>query len=399
MALLVDLLTVHGNHFTLPRSISVPSSKILDVLEKVLVNRGVVFSSIPEFEVWYLQRRSVNEICRSTTPLEQYGEPTHFLDVEEMDGADPESFPSRESAPDQVRSPLLNDRINLLALASVGCGTVYRYHSKNFHDHPRILELYKLSETDARVIFWCNRIYYLESPHSHYFRHFFEVTGIAPEETLRRNGSRFEVIDLTILQNPEKKLTDIYWSSWETLHGAIKIYRSSIYPMFMFYIDALIGSITRGERRVSISDFGCGSGNLASMILEKNGCQISHYSMLELNQKEVEVVKFRFQDRLTDGSVSVIQGDAASVDCYQMPQTDIVICCGLLTAQVLENRDDALHMLRNIAEHVAPHGYLIISGFASLFINADDLKLLGFQISNMYCPEFDRAFYVAQRIS
>jgi len=377
----------------------VPTEQILGILQEVLATTGEycplgIEQAFKKFE----DGLKWGTLLRATSPEEDYpGEVCpDYLHFTPSKKAAPESYPLRQDDSHGQRISLFQARERLVQFVSPQDDEkpyIIRLIMDNLEGQRCTFEIFQLSEEyETYMVVWNNRVFLLQPPNSYYFRHFLFLKSVSSTESLRRDGCIFERVDISPI---EEKLPDRYWSHWETMQGAIECYKFTIYPMFCQYVKHLIDK--GSDRQVTISDFGCGSGNLALRILGEGGGRISHYYGVEFNQDEVRIAQERLKPLEKGVKIAVFQGDASQVNCDTIPPTVIVICCGLLTCQVLKDRDEALRMLQNIALHVAPGGHVLISGIAQSLIYSQDLEDLGFRVIKRFCPETNHYFYVAKR--
>jgi len=150
-----------------------------------------------------------------------------------------------------------------------------------------------------------------------------------------------------------------------------EIYASAIYPALL---DALSG--IRFER---LLDAGCGSGNLLERIAERYPDAECHG--IDMNPDNVEASKEK-------GLTRVCEGDAEEMDRLLPAETtyDVIVFCGLLNRQVTE-REKAWNILMQAVRRLNPQGHLLITGYSSCHLTADDLSRAGLAVIRKSLPQ------------
>jgi len=150
-----------------------------------------------------------------------------------------------------------------------------------------------------------------------------------------------------------------------------EIYASAIYPALL---DALSG--IRFER---LLDAGCGSGNLLERIAERYPDAECHG--IDMNPDNVEASRER-------GLTRIYEGDAEEMDRLLPAETtyDVIVFCGLLNRQVTE-REKAWNILMQAVRRLNPQGHLLITGYSSCHLTADDLSRAGLAVIRKSLPQ------------
>jgi len=150
-----------------------------------------------------------------------------------------------------------------------------------------------------------------------------------------------------------------------------EIYASVIYPAIL---DALSG--IRFER---LLDAGCGSGNLLERIAER--CPDAECHGIDMNPDNVEASREK-------GLTRVYEGDAEEMDRLLPGDVtfDVIVFCGLLNRQVTE-REKAWKILIQAVKRLNPEGHVIITGYSSCHLTADDLSCAGLAVIRKSLPQ------------
>jgi len=150
-----------------------------------------------------------------------------------------------------------------------------------------------------------------------------------------------------------------------------EIYASAIYPALL---DALSG--IRFER---LLDAGCGSGNLLERIAERYPDAECHG--IDMNPDNVEASREK-------GLSRIYEGDAEEMDRLLPAETtyDVIVFCGLLNRQVTE-REKAWNILMQGVRRLNPQGHLVITGYSSCHLTADDLSRAGLAVIRKSLPK------------
>ena len=149
------------------------------------------------------------------------------------------------------------------------------------------------------------------------------------------------------------------------------IYESAIYPAVL---DALCGIPFR-----RLLDAGCGSGNLLERIAGR--CPDAECHGIDVNPDNVEAARER-------GLTHIYEGDAGEMDRL-LPRGavfDAIVFCGLLNRQVTA-RQKALDILQTSVGRLVPGGHVVITGFSSCHLTADDLSRAGLSVLRKCLPK------------
>jgi len=150
-----------------------------------------------------------------------------------------------------------------------------------------------------------------------------------------------------------------------------EIYASAIYPTIL---DALSG--IRFER---LLDAGCGSGNLLERIAERYPDAECHG--IDMNPDNVEAA-------MEKGLSRIYEGNAEEMDRLLPGDTtfDVIVFCGLLNRQVTE-RETAWNILMQAVKRLKPQGHILITGYSSCHLTADDLSRAGLAVIRKSLPK------------
>ena len=123
----------------------------------------------------------------------------------------------------------------------------------------------------------------------------------------------------------------------------------------------------------------CGCGNL----IEIRRGMMSRYQCygIDISDGNVEAAKGR---RLEN----IYLGDGEKIaEILPVEVTfDLILFCGLLNRQVLPSKEKALTVLRNALGRLAAGVYVIITGFTSCHLTAEDLAREGIEVLRMSLP-------------
>ena len=382
----------------------------VELLKNVLTCSTYCPHGIPEAIQIYQTKISRKELHGDNTPEETYGYSSDDIDYQHPPANERDDHPEllhlMQSYSPEAKKSMLQFSPELIRLR---CDKFKMLITTDSRGRKNVLEICKLPEDPyagdhyymiynvSYFVICNNQVFLVESPNSYYFRHFFEFSQSQVKNGLLDHESLEEIS----LKTPLYQLPNQYWSEWETMDSsAISTYQTMIYPMFLENLNPIIERLREERKEITITEFGSGSGNLAISILT-NGSGVSRYHMLEFNHEEVQAASEKMrtleqEHRIPEGMALVTQGDAAT---DKVSDANIVICCGLLTEQVLKNHQQAVAMLKNIASHVTPGGYLLIAGLAPTFICSENLVDLGFEVLKIFDHKYNRYFYVAQKIS
>jgi len=150
-----------------------------------------------------------------------------------------------------------------------------------------------------------------------------------------------------------------------------EIYESAIYPALL---DAIAG--LRFER---LLDAGCGSGNLLERIAQRHPDAECHG--IDMNPDNVEAAREK-------GLTHVYEGRAEEMDRL-LPigiLFDAIVFCGLLNRQVTE-RQQARDILTAAVKRLSPGGHIVITGYSSCHLTADDLSRAGLSVLRKCLPK------------
>lgn len=150
-----------------------------------------------------------------------------------------------------------------------------------------------------------------------------------------------------------------------------EIYASAIYPVLL---DAIAG--LRFER---LLDAGCGSGNLLERIAQRHPDAECHG--IDMNPDNTEASREK-------GLTHIYEGRAEEMDRL-LPGGivfDMIVFCGLLNRQVTD-RQQAWNILTASVKHLSPGGHIVITGYSSCHLTADDLSRAGLSVLRKCLPK------------
>jgi SAM-dependent methyltransferase len=150
-----------------------------------------------------------------------------------------------------------------------------------------------------------------------------------------------------------------------------EIYTSAIYPAVL--------ETLRGIRFKRLLDGGCGSGNLLERIAEFH--PDAEYYGIDMNPDNVEAATEK-------GLTHIYEGDAEEMDRLLPGDVtfDVIVFCGLLNRQVTE-REKAWKILMQGVKRLNPEGHVIITGYSSCHLTADDLSRAGLAVIRKSLPK------------
>lgn len=201
-----------------------------------------------------------------------------------------------------------------------------------------------------------------------------EVTGYPVTETeeafLVRYISSLDANEAELIVPLRNVSPSVNWGRFDE-EKEYAIYESAIYPALL---DALSGiPFSR------LLDAGCGSGNLLERIAERFPDAELHG--LDVNPDNIEASRDR-------GMTNIYEGDAGDMDRL-LPRDmtfDVIVFCGLLNRQVTE-RQQALDILTLALKRLAPGGHIVITGYSSCHLTADELSRAGLSVLRKCLPK------------
>jgi len=223
---------------------------------------------------------------------------------------------------------------------------------------------------------------------------------------------------------PERNVSrPVDWDIFENARE-FEIYRDHIYPEII----AIMGTIVSRDRPVSsvppparrsragkdfplrVLDLGCGSGNLIEAIYghfgTKGGARgpagtarpgagaMSPFQCygVDVSEENVEAARNR-------GLENIFEGDAEKIDEIFPPGLtfDLILFCGLLNRQVVPTREKAQAILGKALERLRSGGHVIVTGYTSCHLTAEDLDRSGIEVLQNCLPgnlfkDYDRYF-------
>jgi len=223
---------------------------------------------------------------------------------------------------------------------------------------------------------------------------------------------------------PERNVSrPVDWDIFENARE-FEIYRDHIYPEIIKIMGAIISrdravsSVPPPARRsraqktlpLRVLDLGCGSGNLIEAIYghfrRKGGAlgpagtagpgsgAMSPFQCygVDVSEENVEAARNR-------GLENVFEGDAEKIDEIFPPGLtfDLILFCGLLNRQVVPTREKARAILGKALERLRSGGHVIVTGYTSCHLTAEDLDRSGLEVLQKCLPrnlfkDYDRYF-------
>jgi ubiquinone/menaquinone biosynthesis C-methylase UbiE len=220
------------------------------------------------------------------------------------------------------------------------------------------------------------------------------------------SGNRYETIKdyrdgfFLSQQKDTDPLPNEYWSYWLQGDENLNIYQNQIYPIISKAAITILQELPENSTLPVILDVGAGTGHLACSIL--NGYQKPlNYIMLEKNEDEIKIATNNVPSASVV-STDIVEDplyyqDAAKTKPLEFNSVDIVLASGVLTRQVLKDKEDSLKALKKIYSYIKPDGFIILSGKQHSYISASDLMDAGFEVLNMSLPQSSTQFYIARK--
>ena len=126
-------------------------------------------------------------------------------------------------------------------------------------------------------------------------------------------------------------------------------------------------------------DAGCGSGNILERIAEQFPNAECHG--IDMTPDNVEASREKGLTRIYEGDVEemdrLIPGDVTF---------DVIVFCGLLNRQVME-REKAWNILLQAVKRLSAQGHVVITGYSSCHLSADDLSRSGLAVIRKSLPQ------------
>lgn len=218
-------------------------------------------------------------------------------------------------------------------------------------------------------------------------------------------GNRHE----EILHHPKSRaLSSDFWDHWWKVDGnnsgdIARDYIDFIHPMIFQPVLKILNSLVEPKTTPIIMEIGGGLGILAKEILEQHRQNVN-YILLERNRPSLETARKNLNQF---SRVTIIETDLVHDQAYYCDPTksteiptnsvDIVLGSGILTYQVLDNKQEALTVLVKVHCYLKAGGYLILAGCAHSRVDAEDLTRTGFHVINKTCATTGRQLYIAQK--
>lgn len=151
-------------------------------------------------------------------------------------------------------------------------------------------------------------------------------------------------------------------------------------------------------------DLGCGCGNLIEAVRDRCNprcCETEWEccgcgNVIEISRGRIRPFQCYGID-ISDGNVeaardkhleNVYVGDSEEINRIIPPGLtfDMILFCGLLNRQVLPSKDKAFAILRNALARLSPGGYIIMTGYTSCYLTAEDLTIEGIEVLQKSLP-------------
>jgi len=171
-----------------------------------------------------------------------------------------------------------------------------------------------------------------------------------------------------------------YWDEWETENNlAVVVYESIIYPEVLNAFQKMIQTL---ERKFDIIDLGCGSGKLASLMLEKFSHRIQHISLIDFSHVAIEKAKELLKDHASQLKCmfkDIVQTSFLSDDNFLTG--DVIILSGVISDEVTTTIQSR-QILTKCYSMLRAGGYVIVTSFSRATLNSKDYRKLGFDVLN-----------------
>ncbi len=189
---------------------------------------------------------------------------------------------------------------------------------------------------------------------------------------------------------PERNLArSVEWDRFDSTKE-FTVYAAHIYP-------AILEALSHFKFH-RLLDMGCGSGNLIQDIVKRSP-DVTCYG-IDVNPDNIEAAEEM-------NVPNIYPGDCLDVNDI-LPDGllfDMVIFSGLLNKQVTK-KEESVKILTNTLERIEKGGHIIITGYSSCYLTANDLTDMGLDVlrkslpRNIFKDYFDyylRQFYVVRK--
>lgn len=190
--------------------------------------------------------------------------------------------------------------------------------------------------------------------------------------------------------------SNLYWDpiSWKTGEHR-KFYEQFVYPIFRSFTKKLLT-----KEKQNILEVCSGDGELARKLFDRHSKNIESYHLLDLNEASQKIAKKNLSEEIELKKACIHSVDIVEADYLKLTEgkeMDLVIGCGALNYQVLQNYQAALTTLSRISAVLKLGGVVLLSGWTAMRISSVDLEKYGFKTCNKMFPGTFRQFYVATK--
>ncbi|MBA3236918.1 MAG: hypothetical protein H0T62_01025 [Parachlamydiaceae bacterium] len=219
------------------------------------------------------------------------------------------------------------------------------------------------------------------------------------------NGNNYETIQEDKRPIMDQDYTPVlpneYWDFWH-VESNFDVYQNQIYPMISNAVLTILEARKDNSTLPTILDIGGGAGHLACSIFKAYQRSLN-YILLEKNDVEIGHARQCLNNLSAVVKTDIVKDpifyqDEANSKPLEFNSIDIAIASGVLTRQVLKDKEESLSTLNKIYLYIKQGGFIILSGRTASYIAASDLLNAGFEVLNRSLPRSSTQFYIARKI-
>jgi hypothetical protein len=198
------------------------------------------------------------------------------------------------------------------------------------------------------------------------------------------DGNAYEELHYIATRRPEEIS---FWNAWKCHCFSADHYRHLIYPAVLTLLRDILSPHSR------IAEICGGDGELASRIYAAHP-STEDYLLFDQNDKSLDQAA-AYLARYPRAQLQ--KRDLTRRFTLSDPQSyDLLLGVGALTHSVFGSKKEALKVLDNTLPLLKPGGYLVLTGDCPSWIHSDDLLYRGLSLTNTWCPQIGKHFYVAR---